>query len=120
MGIFVPLLPTTVFLLLAAFCYARSSERLYHRLLNDRWLGEYIKNYRAGRGMPLRAKVVTLLALWLTIGFTARFGVSAWWGRLALLGVAVGVTIHLVRIKTFRRDASAPLVRRTLSSEEPR
>ena len=67
---FVPVLPTTPFLLLAAICYARSSERFYHWLLNNRWFGEYLKNYREGRGIPLREKTLTVLALWLTIGFT--------------------------------------------------
>ena len=104
LGIFVPVLPTTPLLLLAAICYARSSERFYHWLLNNRWFGEYIKNYREGRGIPLRIKVLTLIALWLTIGFTTLHVVSVWWGQFILLVVAVGVTIHLVRIKTFKRD----------------
>jgi len=107
-------------LLLAAICYARSSERFYHWLLNNRWFGEYIKNYREGRGIPLREKTLTLIALWLTIGFTTLLVVSAWWGQLILLGVAVGVTIHLVRIKTFKRDANAPLAKVAISSEKPR
>jgi uncharacterized membrane protein YbaN (DUF454 family) len=117
---FVPVLPTTPFLLLAAICYARSSERFYHWLLNNRWFGEYIKNYREGRGIPLREKTLTLIALWLTIGFTTLLVVSAWWGQLILLGVAVGVTIHLVRIKTFKRDTNAPLAKGAISSETPR
>ncbi|MBT6146043.1 MAG: YbaN family protein, partial [Gemmatimonadetes bacterium] len=56
-GILLPLIPTTPFLLLAAWCYARSSERFYRLLLSNRWLGPYIRNYRDGRGMSLRAKV---------------------------------------------------------------
>ena len=119
LGIFVPVLPTTPFLLLAAICYGRSSERFYHWLLNNRWFGEYIKNYREGRGIPLREKTLTLIALWLTIGFTTLRVVSAWWGQLILLGVAVGVTIHLVRIKTLKRDANAPLAKGAISSEKP-
>jgi len=116
----VPVLPTTPFLLLAVICYARSSERFYHWLLNNRWFGEYIKNYREGRGIALREKILTLIALWLTVGFTTLFVVSAWWDRLIFLGVAVGVTIHLVRIKTFKRDANAPRAKGAISSEKPR
>jgi len=100
LGIILPLLPTTPLLLLAAYCYARSSERFYQWLLNNRWFGEYIKNYREGRGMPRREKILTLAVLWLTIGFAAVFVVPAWWVRLILLVVACGVTIHLLRIKT--------------------
>jgi uncharacterized membrane protein YbaN (DUF454 family) len=120
LGLFVPVLPTTPFLLLAAICYARSSERFYHWFLNNQWFGEYIKNYREGRGIPLREKTLTLIALWLTIGSTILLVVSAWWGQLILLGVAVGVTIHLVRTKTFKRDANAPLAKDVISSEKPR
>ncbi len=103
LGIFLPILPTTPFLLLAAYCYARSSERFYQWLINNRWFGEYIRNYREGRGMQLRDKIVTLTVLWLTIGFTVAFAVSAWWGRLALVGIASGVTIYIIRLKT-RKD----------------
>ena len=120
LGMFVPVLPTTPFLLLAAICYARSSERFYHWLLNNPWFGEYIKNYREGRGIPLREKILALVALWLTIGFTTVFVVSAGWGQLVLLAIAVGVTIHLVRIKTFKRHANAPLARGAIPSEKPR
>ncbi len=106
-GIFVPILPTTPFLLLAAFCYARSSERFLNWLLANRWFGAYIKNYREGRGLPLREKVLSITVLWLTILFSILYVVSALWLRLLLLGIAVGVTIHLVRIKTFKPDAQS-------------
>jgi uncharacterized membrane protein YbaN (DUF454 family) len=105
LGMFLPLLPTTPFLLLAATCYARSSERFYRWLVTNRWCGEYIRNYREGRGIPLKQKAVTILLLWLTIGSTAWLAVSQWWVRCILLGVAVGVTIHLVKAKTYRPKA---------------
>jgi hypothetical protein len=60
LGIFLPLLPTTPFLLLAAACYARSSERFYNWLLNNRWFGHYIRNYLEGKGVPLRVKVLSI------------------------------------------------------------
>jgi len=103
-GIFVPILPTTPFLLLAAFCYARSSQRFLHWLLANRWFGAYIKNYREGRGIPRREKVFTIIALWLTIGFSSLYAVSVWWGRLLLTMIAIGVTVHLLRIRTFMPD----------------
>ena len=107
-----PVLPTTPFLLLAAICYARSSERFYHWLITNRWCGEYIRNYREGRGIPLKQKVLTILMLWLTIGSTASLAISQWWIRLILLGVAVGVTVYLVRIKTYKaKTPPYPLLR---------
>ena len=101
LGIFVPLLPTTGPLLLAAFFYSRSSPRFYHWLLYNRWFGAYIKNYRAGHGIPIRSKVITLLTLWVTIG-ASMFLIPSWWVKLLLLAVAVGVTIHILAIKTYR------------------
>jgi hypothetical protein len=101
-GIFVPVLPTTPFLLLAAICYARSSPRFYRWLIGNRWCGAYIRNYREGRGIAFKHKVITLTLLWLSIGYAAIFAVSAWWLRLLLLGIAVGVTLHLTRLRTYR------------------
>ncbi len=118
LGIFVPVLPTTPFLLLAAFCYARSSERFLHWLLTNRWFGAYIKNYREGRGIPLREKLLTIVALWLSIGFSALYVVESWWGKLLLVAVAVGVTAHLLRIKTPRADANPPPAGKLHSPDE--
>lgn len=105
-GIFLPLLPTTPFLLLAAICYANSSERFYHWLLHHQWFGSYIRNYREGRGIPLISKVVALVLLWLTIGASALFVVPVLIGKIALFAIAIGVTIHLLTIKTFKEEAA--------------
>jgi uncharacterized membrane protein YbaN (DUF454 family) len=103
-GVFVPLLPTTPFLLLAAACFVRSSDRLYAWLIHHKWFGDYIRHYREHRAITLRAKVVTLLLLWGVIGYTAFGIVTAWWLR-ALLGIiAVGVTIHILHLKTLTRE----------------
>ena len=103
-GIFVPLLPTTPFLLLAAACFVRSSERLYDWLIHHKWFGAYIRHYREHRAITLRAKIVTLVLLWGVIGYTA-LGVVTTWGVRALLGViAVGVTLHLLHLKTLTRE----------------
>jgi uncharacterized protein len=100
-GMFVPILPTTPFLLLAAACYARSSDRFLHWLLNNRYFGAYIRNYREGRGMPKATKIFTLAALWLTLGMSALFATSSPWLRLLLAAIGIGVTIHLLRLKTY-------------------
>ena len=103
-GIFIPVLPTTPFLLLAAYFFTRSSERALQWLLYNRWFGVYLRNYREGRGMALGGKVITLLSLWLTIGLSIIFVVDTVWLRILLIAVASGVTFHLVRIKTFHPD----------------
>ncbi len=97
LGIFLPVLPTTPFLLLAAACFARSSQKFYNWLLNNRWFGRYIRNYREGKGIPLRVKIITISLLWVTILISAYF-VSIIYVRIFLILVAIGVTIHVARI----------------------
>ena len=94
-GIFLPLMPTTVFLLLAAACYARSSERFHRRLVEHPWLGSYI---RQRHGMSARQKAVTLTLLWVTLGATMIWTAEALWLRVLLALIGVGVTIHVARI----------------------
>jgi len=99
-GIFVPLLPTTPFLLLAAVLYSRSSDRLSGWLLGNRWFGAYVRRYRERRSMSRRHKAFTLALLWGAIGSSAALVVTAWWGRLILAIVAVGVTVHVLLLGT--------------------
>jgi uncharacterized protein len=93
-GIVLPVLPTTPFLLLAVFCYARSSERFHRWLLNHRWLGPYIASYRSGRGLSNRQFIWTIVPLWLSIALGSII-VPLWWHRAILLACATGVTIYL-------------------------
>ena len=104
LGVFLPLLPTTPFLLLAAACYARSSKRFYYWLLNNRLFGSYIKNYHEGRGISLKLKVITLALLWGTTTYSAFFVVDALYWRIILLVIAVGVTIHILKTRTLRQE----------------
>ena len=76
--------------------------------MTNRWCGEYIRNYREGRGLPLQQKILTLALLWITIGATTVFVVPLWWVRVLLLAIASGVTFHLLRIKTYKPALSDP------------
>lgn len=119
LGMFLPLLPSTPFLLVAAICYARSSQRSYNWLMTNRWCGAYIRNYREGRGITLKHKVLTISLLWLTMGYTAWFALSLWWMKLILFGIAIGVTVHLMRIKTLRPEAqNSGQLRECIAPEE--
>lgn len=99
-GVFLPLLPTTPFLLLAAACFIRSSDKLYGWLINHRALGPYIRNYREQRATTRLAKVVTLVLLWSSISFSAFVVIESWPVRVILLLIAVAVTIHMLALKT--------------------
>lgn len=104
LGIFLPLLPTTVFLLLAAYCYSRSSERFHNWLLDNRLTGTYVKNYKSGRGISVKQKVSTLIFLWASIGFSIWMISAGFWVSLLLFAIAVGVTTHILWIKTYRPE----------------
>ncbi len=103
-GVFLPILPTTPFLLLAAACFARSSERLYRWLHENRWFGPFLTRYRAGLGIPLASKLMILTLLWLTLAASAFLAMPdrLWWVRLILAAVGLGVTTHLLWIPTYR------------------
>lgn len=101
-GIFLPLLPTTPFLLLAAYCYAKSSDRFYNWLMTNRLFGKYIRNYKEGLGIKLYHKIFTIFLLWITIGYSVIIVISNKWIELLLVVIAISVTIHLIKLKTYR------------------
>lgn len=104
LGIFLPLLPTTPFLLLAAACYARSSESLYARLLDNRWFGRHIKNWREGKGIPRKSKAFSISLLILTIGYSIVFVVPYLMIKFLLALVAAGVSAHILSLPTWKGD----------------
>ena len=101
-GIIIPILPTTPFLLLSAALYARSSKRFYDWLLSNRLFGKYIKNYREGRGIPVYLKIIVITLLWITISISIVFAVELLAVRALLVVIASGVSIHILKIKTSR------------------
>ena len=105
-GIFVPIVPTTPFLLLAAACYMRSSERFYRWLTSNRVFGAYVRDYIEGRGMPVRINTFTILLLWLTIGLSITFAVQDLVIRILLICVAIGVTVHISLIRKRKIEAT--------------
>ena len=102
-GIFLPLLPTTPFLLLAAFCFSRGSKRFHDWLLNHRWFGSYIKNFQDGRGMTKQAKVWSVSLIWLSIGTTVLFFISMAWLKFMLLMIAATVSGYLLSRPTYKK-----------------
>ncbi|MCG8484235.1 MAG: YbaN family protein [Clostridia bacterium] len=98
-GIFLPLLPTTPFLLLSAACYAKGSDKFYNWLIHHKYLGEYIRNYREKRGIPLKTKVIALILLWSSISY-AIYIVDKSFVRVILFITVISVTKHLLSLKT--------------------
>jgi uncharacterized membrane protein YbaN (DUF454 family) len=109
-GIVLPILPTTPFLLAAAACYYKSSPRMHKWLLNNKWFGEYIKNYKEGKGIPKKTKVTALTVLWVTIGVSTFFfldrllpAVLVLPMQLVMISVALIVTIYMLRLPTYQK-----------------
>ena len=100
MGVFLPVLPTTPFLLLSAAMYMRSSHRLYEWLMSHKHLGAYIKNFREHKALPLRVKMVSVTMVWVTLLYCAFFVAKELWMSLLFIAIALGVTIHILSYKT--------------------
>jgi uncharacterized membrane protein YbaN (DUF454 family) len=99
-GIVVPVLPTVPFLLLAAACFLRSSERLHRWLVTHPLFGHHIADYLAGRGLRMRAKVTALLMLWVSILLSVILIVPLLWADLVMLAVAAAVSVYILRLPT--------------------
>ena len=103
-GIFLPLLPTTPFLLLAAALYVRSSERLYSWLLHQRLLGPYLRNFMERKAIPLHAKIIAISMMWATMLYCIFFLIPLVWVKILMAAIACGVTIYTLSFKTLRKS----------------
>ncbi len=104
LGVFLPVLPTTPFLLLAAALWCKGSVKLYDKLLNSRYLGDHIRSFRETRAISLKTKIISVSTMWATILTSAFIAVNVWWLRVVLIVVAVGVTWHILSFKTLEND----------------
>ena len=106
-GVFLPILPTTPFLLLSAAFYLRSSERMHAWLYENKYFGEYLRNYRDGRGIPLATKLVVAAMLWTAISYSILFISTHWAVSILLAMIAVAVSIHILQIPTLENELNA-------------
>ena len=105
LGIFLPLLPTVPLLLLAAACFARSSERFHSWLLQHPHLGPMVRGFLEGQGIPLRSKIFSISLLWLTISVSVLLLTTPVWVKLTLLAIGGAVTIYLLRLPLYSGDS---------------
>ena len=99
-GLILPILPTTPFLILAAACYGRGSDRIYGWMMRNRLFGEFIKNYLEGKGIKSRQKIITLVFLWVMIIFTTAYIIENMIIRIFLLIIAFTVSVHILKLPT--------------------
>lgn len=101
-GIFLPVLPTTPWLLLSAALFLKGNDKLYTWLMNHPQLGTYIRNFQIHKAIPLRVKVLSVTMLWLTLLYCAVFVAEHWTLRLLFILIAVGVTVHILSYRTLK------------------
>lgn len=100
LGMFLPVLPTTPLLLLAAALFLRSSPQLYDWLLNQPKLGPYIRNFMIHKSIPLKVKAISVSMVWITLLFCAVFVAEHWLFRLFFIALAAAITAHILSYKT--------------------
>lgn len=98
-GIFLPILPTTPFVILAAMCFSVSSEKAYRLLAKNRFFGPYIENYKTGNGVTVKAKIKGIMMLWVLLIISAVV-MHKLWSSVMLIVIGSVVTIHLLLLKT--------------------
>ena len=99
-GIFLPLLPTTPFLLLTAFLYHKSSRKVYERLMAQPVIGKYIRDFRENKLVPVKVKITSIILLWITIPYCIFFVVENLAVRILLGVVMIGVSVHILLFKS--------------------
>ena len=102
LGAFLPVLPTTPFLLLAAALFLRGNRGLYEWLMNHPKLGPYISNFMEHKAIPLKVKVIAVSTHWLTLLYCAIFVAEHWALRGLFILIAVCVTVHILSYKTLK------------------
>ena len=108
-GLFLPILPTTIFYILAAAAFARNSDKMYQWIMQHRFFGRFIRNYRLYHAVSLTSKIISVAFLWLTLGATVVFAVHVWWLRALLLLIAIGVSWHILALKTLTHEMQAEI-----------
>ena len=102
-GVILPVLPTTPFILFSAWCYYRGSERLHNWLINHPYLGPIIEEYGEGEGMTKESKMKAIGMTWLAVILTAVFFLDSFSMRVLIIIVAMIGTIILLKMKTRKK-----------------
>jgi len=102
-GIVTPILPTTPFLLLAAYLFAKSSPKMHELLLKNKVFGQYLSNYFENKPIPVKQKIYSILFLWLGLGTTFYLATLQQWVVVTLIFIGIGVTIHIATLGKFKK-----------------
>ncbi|MFA5404779.1 MAG: YbaN family protein [Ignavibacteria bacterium] len=96
LGTVLPLIPGTVFFIIAAFAFAKSSEKFYKLLVHNKWVGPHLQNYLEEKFIPIKTKIVIISSLWISITISSVYFMDIFWGRVGMFLVAIGVSIYII------------------------
>jgi len=100
LGAILPLVPTTPFLLVAAACFYRSSGKFYHWIMYNKMFGHYLRDYKSGKGIPLRVKIMALAFTWISTLVSVLFFIPFLWLKILVIALSAAVTVHLALVRT--------------------
>ena len=107
LGVFLPVLPTTPLLLLAAWLFLRGNRNMYDWLMNHPRLGNYIRNFSIHKSIPLHAKIISVSLIWITLLNCVVFVAEHWALRIFFVVIAAAVTVHILSYKTMKQDTDS-------------
>jgi uncharacterized protein len=100
LGAILPIVPGTVFFILAAICFAKSSEKFYKMLIHNKYVGPHLQNYLEEKFIPIKTKIIIISSLWISITASAVYVLDVFWQRAIMFSVAIGVTIYIIMHKS--------------------
>jgi uncharacterized membrane protein YbaN (DUF454 family) len=104
LGAILPVLPGTVFFIIAAFCFAKSSEKFYKLLIHNKYVGPHLRNYLEDRFIPVKTKIIIICSIWISMTASAVCVLEVFWQRALMFAVAIGVSIYIILHRSSKRN----------------
>jgi len=111
LGVFLPILPTTPFLLLTAWLFFRGSPKTHQWFINKSIAGKYTQSFIEHKAIPLKAKITSITILWVTITLSALYFISYCWIKMSLFAIAIGVSAYILSYKTLQKNQKQPVLK---------
>jgi uncharacterized protein len=96
LGAILPVLPGTVFFIIAAFCFAKSSEKFYKLLIHNKYVGPHLRNYLEDKFIPVKTKIIIISSIWISMTASAVYVLEVFWQRALMFAVAIGVSVYII------------------------
>jgi uncharacterized protein len=96
LGAILPVIPGTIFFIIAAICFAKSSEKFYKLLIHNKYVGPHLQSYLEEKFIPVKTKIIIISSLWISITASAVYVLDVFWQRAIMFLIAIGVTIYIV------------------------